>query len=148
MTFNKTDNLRVGRTRSIHRDNPPFLVEHHKTGVSVNIVLIAKILLQELLPLRLVLFQLCFPRLTVSIHRNADNLNTRIVSEILFPYKEFPHNGDRTRLPTRPNKTALPCRSENLETFPAIGALASVVLLFLNDRPVVSDEPARSSAGQ
>lgn len=83
MTFNKTDNLRVGRTRSIHRDNPPFLVEHHKTGVSVNIVLIAKILLQELLPLRLVLFQLCFPRLTVSIHRNADNLNTRIVSEIL-----------------------------------------------------------------
>ena len=29
-----------------------------------------------------------------------------------------------------------------------IGALASVVLLFLNDRPVVSDEPARSSAGQ
>ena len=38
MTFNKTDNLRVGRTRSIHRDNPPFLVEHHKTGVSVNIV--------------------------------------------------------------------------------------------------------------
>ena len=49
MTFNKTDNLRVGRTRSIHRDNPPFLVEHHKTGVSVNIVLIAKILLQELL---------------------------------------------------------------------------------------------------
>ena len=29
-----------------------------------------------------------------------------------------------------------------------IGALASVVLLFLNARPVVSDEPARSSAGQ
>ena len=29
-----------------------------------------------------------------------------------------------------------------------IGALASVVLLFLNARPVVSDELARSSAGQ
>ena len=74
MTFNKTDNLRVGRTRSIHRDNPPFLVEHHKTGVSVNIVLIAKILLQELLPLRLVLFQLCFPRLTVSIWKSHATL--------------------------------------------------------------------------
>ena len=29
-----------------------------------------------------------------------------------------------------------------------IGALSGVVLLFLNARPVVSDEPARSSAGQ
>ena len=37
---------------------------------------------------------------------------------------------------------------EGIRVRGTIGALASVVLLFLNVRPVVSDELARSSAGQ